>query len=190
MLLSSWRDAILRLLAILLVLGACLDARAEKKPKRIKSKECVECHEPVLQEAKRKTVHTPFKDSKNCESCHRRHGVVGTLVLQKAEPELCLECHADRKADLTKPHVHEAVQGGGCTACHAPHSSENAKLLTQPERELCFTCHDSKPCSGDLGHKPGKVDCTSCHSPHGSTEANLLLRPAKELCVGCHSAGG
>ena len=144
MLPSSWRRALLGLTAILFALGAGSDVHAEKKPKKIKSKECIECHQPVLQEAKRKTVHAPFKDSKNCESCHRRHGVVGTLVLQKAEPELCLDCHADRKADLAKPHVHEAVQGGGCTACHAPHSSDNPKLLVKPLGEMCSRSWHSK----------------------------------------------
>src|SRR6478752_4933151 len=50
--------------------------------------------------------------SKDCESCHKRHGVVGALVLKEEEPGLCLSCHKEKDLDLKAAHVHAPLSGG------------------------------------------------------------------------------
>ncbi len=79
--------------SLLLVTAICLlsgaNASAAPVKRRLAAKECAECHQPVLQQQSRKFVHEPFKDAAACESCHKRHGIVGTLVLQRQEPALC-----------------------------------------------------------------------------------------------------
>src|ERR1043165_901466 len=68
---------------------ALLLPRSSTAALKVQAKECIACHAPVQKEEAKKVVHAPFKDLKNCESCHKRHGVVGTLVLKEPEPGLC-----------------------------------------------------------------------------------------------------
>src|SRR5215468_7745990 len=108
---------------------------------KIVAKECIACHAPVQKEAGKKFVHAPFKDEKNCESCHKRHGVVGALVLKEEEPALCLGCHPKEQPQLKLAHVHAPLTSGKCTSCHSPHSSDAQGLLKTSSNELCFQCH-------------------------------------------------
>src|SRR6476646_10269756 len=150
------------------VLGSLLllSGLSAAAPARIISKDCVACHPPVAKQAARKFVHAPFKDQKNCESCHKRHGVVGALVLKEEEPGLCLSCHKEKDLDLKAAHVHAPLKGGKCTSCHLPHSSDSKGLLKASSNELCFQCHKKEPFARASAHKPSAAGCLTCHSPH------------------------
>ncbi|NIS63514.1 MAG: hypothetical protein GTO13_23355, partial [Proteobacteria bacterium] len=48
-------------------------------------KTCLDCHKEKKQEySSRKYVHSPVA-KEDCESCHRRHGLVGAVLLQDEE---------------------------------------------------------------------------------------------------------
>src|SRR5512135_666510 len=123
-------------------------------PQKLASKECIACHAPVLKEASKKFVHAPFKDEKNCESCHKRHGVVGALVLKEEEPALCLSCHPKEDAAMKAAHAHAPVKEGKCSSCHAPHASEFKGLLKANGNEACFSCHKKEEFTLANVHKP------------------------------------
>ena len=82
-----------------------------------KAKNCVDCHQETIKQTPTKNAHEPF-GARNCEGCHRRHGVIGKLVLQGTGRELCLPCH-ETFADVTRRNVvHEPLKQGDCSGCH------------------------------------------------------------------------
>src|SRR5690242_7362326 len=97
------------LLLILAVVTLASALHAAPPQRRLASKDCIECHAKVQQEASKKVVHAPFADPKNCESCHKRHGIVGTLVLKQEQPGLCFSCHQKEETAFKAAHVHNPV---------------------------------------------------------------------------------
>lgn len=174
------------MMTIMLSVTASAEAQKKRRLKRPQPKSCVECHQETLQQASATVVHAPFEDPGSCESCHKRHGVVGTLILQQNEPDLCLECHTEQSEELAASHVHEGFSTSTCTTCHEPHASEHAALLTDPLVESCWTCHSEEDFSRDHVHDP-VGDCLSCHAAHSSAEPGLLAGPASEICAECHA---
>jgi hypothetical protein len=66
--------ALFLLVSAFLLIGSSASAAPAKR--RLAAKECVACHQPVLQEQSKKTVHAPFADANCCENCHKPHGIV------------------------------------------------------------------------------------------------------------------
>ncbi len=160
--------------------------------RKVAAKECVACHAATLKQQERKLTHKPFADAKGCESCHRRHGIVGVNVLQKEEPELCFGCHEKQKKEFGQGVVHEAIRGTGkakCTSCHAAHASDLPSLMRVSTNEACATCHKKAQLQGAKVHAPAAKDCGTCHTPHASPQKRLLVKEEKALCGGCHEAG-
>lgn len=179
-------------------------AGAQLKKGRIykqQQKTCIECHSKEVKEySRRKTVHAPVA-SENCESCHRRHGVVGLLRLTSEDPQLCLSCHEGPGGEATEtpaPAAARKTRGGGpvmahppgenleCGTCHDPHGSSQPHLLRAEDPEMCFTCHASADHEGLSGHRKAGVGCLTCHDPHGEGKTGTLRSSADELCVSCH----
>jgi len=177
----------LALAASILIFAFPLFAAPQRK---LISKECIECHKPVLNEQAKKSVHAPFRDEKNCEACHKRHGVVGTLVLKQDIPALCFSCHAKEESAFKAAHVHVPVSQGKCTKCHAAHSSDFAHLLRSDGNQLCFGCHDKAKFQQASVHKPAGESCLNCHDAHAGANERRLTKPLAELCVSCHRTGG
>ncbi|MGZ4809954.1 MAG: cytochrome c3 family protein, partial [Thermoanaerobaculia bacterium] len=167
-----------------------LPSAANAAPRKLASKECIECHKPVLSEESKRVVHAPFKDEKNCEACHKRHGVVGTLVLIQEQPGLCFSCHKKEEAAFKAAHVHVPVSQGTCTKCHSAHSSDFPALLRANGNQLCFTCHDKKKFTQASVHKPAGENCLTCHDAHAGANERRLTKPVAELCTSCHVKGG
>src|SRR5512138_190387 len=113
------------------IAAALLAACGASTPRRSAARACGDCHAKTREQATRKFVHEPFKDAKGCDACHKRHGVVGALVLKQDERTLCLSCHLKEKDALKRPKVHGALasEKASCSQCHAPHASEFAHLL-------------------------------------------------------------
>ena len=145
----------------------------ERKP-GLAAKACIECHGEVRSQRSRKVVHEPFRNDKGCESCHRRHGIVGTLALQQEEPALCYSCHAPSEKAFQQAHVHAPVGEGNCSSCHAAHASDNPGLLRRPEVETCLACHDAAAFQKPGTHPPAREACGACHDPHATPTAGLL----------------
>jgi predicted CXXCH cytochrome family protein len=153
-----------------------------------KKKKCVDCHEDFKNKSKLKHVHEPFKD---CETCHKRHGFSQKLVLVKAMPDLCVECHDGVATEIESGNVHEALSEGNCTVCHDPHASDVAVLMRETEADMpvCMVCHSglAAALSDDNVHEPfAKRDCASCHEPHSSERPALLVASEADVCATCH----
>jgi len=166
-----------------------LDPKADPKT-------CLQCHE---EKAKGKFVHTAIQAG--CTSCHeiRVNKDVTRVKLITATPvELCLTCHADKKAADIKGTVHPpAVRD--CLTCHDPHSSDNKNQLLKAEsggekENLCLSCHKTGLNVPEKGSHHAAVDagCDTCHMIHMTgadpTPENHfhLAKAVPVLCTDCH----
>ncbi len=154
---------------------------------------CVKCHETVGRGVA--VTHQPLAAG-SCDTCHKPHGLIGTLRLRKPEPELCYDCHDPGPLGLVAEHVPEGSsqhtlhpQLESCSTCHDSHGSDHPAILKSAERDLCLDCHDGPAFSGKVEHSPATDDCTNCHLPHGGSEPALLLDRQEVLCAGCHDGG-
>ena len=79
---------------------------------------------------------------------------VGT---KKPQPELCLQCHQMRRAQLQRS-SHMPYREGKvtCTSCHNPHGSPNpSQLLQSTINENCISCHTERRGPVPVGASPG-----------------------------------
>ncbi len=113
-------------------------------------------------------------------------------MLAKNEPQLCLTCHAEMKAQFTQPFHHRVLEGAmKCSDCHNPHGGfeqKQARLNTGADA-ACMKCHADKQGPFVFEHAPAKVEgCAICHTPHGASNSKLLKRNnVNQLCLECHS---
>ncbi len=164
---------------------------------------CLTCHGDKEASAEQLTLHNPVRRDL-CITCHDPHSSANEFLLRKpvggtdTENNLCLTCHENITAQLTKANLHMAVEFG-CATCHETHKSEPADTnegvyhLTAAQPDLCLTCHDSSEESFSTAHGGQPVEsaaCTMCHNPHGSDNAKLLnnfVHAAFEMgCETCH----
>jgi predicted CXXCH cytochrome family protein len=185
-----------------------LDAKAT-------SETCLSCHAG-------KENHTNFRRGEHwrnnvgCTECHTAHGpdhgtfkagsstFVGDVAAQKPgqahkamlrsnEPQLCMSCHTETKAQFSKPFRHKVLEGTmNCSDCHNPHGGfeqKQAKLSVGADA-ACIKCHSNKQGPFVFEHAPLKVEgCAACHTPHGSANPKMLKRNSvRQLCLECHSS--
>jgi predicted CXXCH cytochrome family protein len=114
------------------------------------------------------------------------------LLLAKS-PDLCLTCHKDLKARISKEKAHQpAVRD--CERCHKPHFSGEPALIAQTIQPLCGECHDLKGASFAKDHiyiDASVIDCRHCHDPHASKDPKFfkeVVHPpfAGRSCEDCH----
>jgi len=106
------------------------------------------------------------------------------------EPAVCLACHPDLEAQMTRGHVHAVFEMGECSSCHNPHASKHADLLTADQKSLCLGCHDSVGPELQLPstHAPARNgECGACHAPHASDHPHQLRMSKGDLCASCHA---
>jgi predicted CXXCH cytochrome family protein len=113
-------------------------------------------------------------------------------MLVKNEPQLCLSCHAEMKAQFTQPFHHRVLEGAmKCSDCHNPHGGFEAKQarLNTGADAACMKCHADKQGPFVFEHAPSKVEgCAICHTPHGASNSKMLKRSnVNQLCLECHS---
>lgn len=182
-------------------------------PKKI-SETCLACHAG-------KEEHNNFRRGEHwrndvgCVDCHSPHspeavgGKVGSLIhvadastvkpgpsmlrmLRASEPQLCLKCHTEMKAQFSLPFHHRVLEGAmKCSDCHNPHGGFELKQtrLAVGADATCLKCHTDKQGPFVFEHAPLKVEgCTICHIPHGSGNPRMLKRnDVRQLCLECHS---
>lgn len=170
---------------------------------------CFRCHVNQRNWPGMKHVHGPVGTG-DCTVCHNPHGdQFPSLLWADGKVELCLACHADKRALLKGNkafYVHGILTGAGCIACHDAHATNNRFQLHKPTNELCVGCHTGIKKNGRghpvKGHPvkgikdPRRPDrefnCTSCHNPHGSDYKYLLIGDilGGHVCGKCHKTKG
>jgi predicted CXXCH cytochrome family protein len=157
-----------------------------------------------------------WRNNVGCTDCHSVHGpdhpklAQGSITftgraselrpnqadeaqLKQSEPQLCMTCHNETKAQFTKPFHHKVLEGTmNCSDCHNPHGgfeSKQARLSVGADA-ACIKCHTNKQGPFLYEHAPLKVEgCTACHTPHGSANPKMLKRSSvRQLCLECHSS--
>ncbi|HYL98973.1 MAG TPA: DmsE family decaheme c-type cytochrome [Blastocatellia bacterium] len=188
-------------------------------PKQI-SETCLECHAGKEEHNNYKRGEH-FRNDVGCTNCHNPHGEIAaprgavegsvqkylakdssspdattqSLMLRDKEPQLCLQCHSEMKAQFSQPFHHRVPEGAmKCSDCHNPHGGFEAKQarLASGADAACIKCHSDKQGPFVYEHAPVKIEgCTICHQPHGSTNPKLLKRDeVRQLCLECHSNTG
>lgn len=147
-----------------------------------------------------------------CNSCHRIHqtrrvatpaanALVATrsgranapppvASLVKPEPELCYDCHREKRGQMNRSSHHPVREGRmKCSSCHTVHGGEE-KLVASSEsvNALCANCHASKQGPFVFEHAAVEEGCNTCHEPHGTVANNLLKQNEPFLCLQCHEA--
>ena len=75
-------------LTLLLAAGLVLAAGPAAAAGGFKAKGCIDCHKEHVDKTPTGNAHQPYAE-RNCEGCHRRHGVIGKLVMQADGRDLC-----------------------------------------------------------------------------------------------------
>jgi len=165
------------------------------------SKACEECHEQITRgfaTAAHARLLAPGPNAKEmgCESCHgpgSKHAESGdrlTILNPKKSPDLCFQCHLDKRGEFNLPHSHPVLAGRiACSDCHDPHQGAlmaKAGLFAQGGNALCLNCHAAQHGPFVFEHEALRDGCTTCHRPHGSVNAKLLTQRNQTLCLKCH----
>jgi DmsE family decaheme c-type cytochrome len=141
---------------------------------------CVDCHQMMSQKTPTLSAAARFDSP-----------VTDIQSTKASQPELCLQCHEMRRAQLQRS-SHMPFREGKvtCTNCHNPHGTPNPKQLIQATlNENCYSCHPERRGPFLWEHPPVVENCANCHEPHGSTNPQLLKVRAPKLCQECHNDG-
>ncbi len=123
---------------------------------------------------------------------HDKPGFATKAMLRTSEPQLCMKCHQETKAQFNKPFRHKVMEGHmKCSDCHNAHGgfeSKQTKLALGGDA-ACVKCHTEKQGPFVYEHLPVKTEgCATCHTPHGSNNPKMLIRnKVRQLCLECHS---
>lgn len=187
---------------------------AHKNSKEI-SETCLACHAGREEHSNfRRGEH--WRNNVGCTDCHTAHGpehknsktdsitLIGEVskqnpdaatleMLNSSEPQLCLKCHSEVRAQFSKPFRHKVMEGAmKCSDCHNPHGGFESKQtrLSVGADLSCVKCHANKQGPFVFEHAPLKIEgCATCHSPHGASNPKMLKRTqVRQLCLECHSS--
>jgi predicted CXXCH cytochrome family protein len=151
---------------------------------------CTDCHTAHGPEY---TAQVPGSITYIGDAAVQRPSVADRAMLKASEPQLCIGCHTETKAQFAKPFHHKVLEGTmTCSDCHNPHGgfeSKQAKLVLGSDA-ACIKCHTNKQGPFVYEHAPLKVEgCSACHTPHGSSNPKLLKRNSvRQMCLECHSS--
>lgn len=149
---------------------------------------CANCHESGLRMHWKGSAHE--SQDVACASCHSVHTGKDKVMSKINQPEVCFDCHKEKRAEILRPSSHPIREGKtACSDCHNPHGGSGPKLLVKGTvNETCYTCHAEKRGPFLWEHAPVREDCTHCHQPHGSVHSSLLKQRGPWLCQQCHMA--
>ncbi|HVM92286.1 MAG TPA: DmsE family decaheme c-type cytochrome [Terriglobales bacterium] len=159
------------------------------------SRRCLECHgNAKAQHFSGSSAH--MSNQVGCVDCHSpHHPAEPEHLLVKKQPELCYSCHANERAEFSRPYHHRVNEGlVTCNDCHSVHGSSSVGQVRESTSgdAGCMRCHTEKQGPFVYEHVPVKTEgCSSCHTPHGSTNPRLLrVSNVDLLCLQCHSYPG
>lgn len=150
---------------------------------------CIDCHSPHPGDPiGRKPDSITFVS----ESTEQRQNLSALRMLRTSEPQLCLRCHNEMKAQFTQPFHHKVLEGMmRCSDCHNPHGGFELKQtrLSIGADAPCIKCHTNLQGPFVFEHAPLKIEgCVLCHNPHGSANPRMLKRTEMfQLCIECHT---
>jgi predicted CXXCH cytochrome family protein len=150
---------------------------------------CIDCHSP---HSPAPALVNPGSNTFISEAHRRNPDLLVSTMLRTSEPQLCLGCHTEMKAQFNMPFHHKVLEGAMvCSDCHNPHGGFELKQtrLSTGADTSCLKCHTDKQGPFVFEHAPLKlVGCAACHTPHGSANPKLLARSkVNQLCLECHT---
>jgi len=165
----------------------------------VQNEACLGCHQRGGQTYWKASPHASRGIA--CVSCHTlmektsgkqlaKLADVTPFGVNRAEIEVCGQCHLQRKAQLMRS-SHMPMREGKivCSDCHNPHGAPNPAQLKQTSvNENCYTCHAERRGPFLWEHPPVLEGCTNCHEPHGSVNDRLLKVTDPRVCTQCHIA--
>jgi predicted CXXCH cytochrome family protein len=160
---------------------------------------CLGCHQTGLNVPDKGSRHAAL--DMGCETCHTTHKAGDrekpefAYHLTKSTPQLCIDCHDPKAADLQKAHQGQPFGTADCVQCHDPHQSNAPKLmqayLHNPfENKMCDTCHQpAKDGKVVLTQADAKSLCVTCHEDKAKLidSAKVQHPGAAGDCTDCHS---
>ena len=166
------------------------------------SKSCAECHADISRDFKTAT-HARLKAEGShaadvgCESCHgpgSKHNQAGgahhTIINPGKSPEVCFQCHLDKRGEFNLPYHHPVLEGKmTCSDCHNPHKRDavhGSALAHVWEGDSCSKCHIAQRGPFVFEHEAIREGCTTCHAVHGSVNQKMLVQRNQTLCLKCH----
>jgi DmsE family decaheme c-type cytochrome len=166
---------------------------------KVQNEACLGCHQRGVQTYWEASPHA--SRGITCVNCHtlmeKTSGKqlakltdVSPFGINRAEIEVCGQCHLQRKAQLMRS-SHMPMREGKvvCSDCHNPHGSPNPSQLKQTSvNENCYTCHAERRGPFLWEHPPVMEGCNNCHEPHGSVNDRLLKVTDPRVCTSCHIA--
>lgn len=152
--------------------------------------QCLECHtQQPGQQHFGTSLHLSVGVS--CSECHSTHQPREVAAaLEAPEPNLCYQCHGDKRAQFNLTERHPVDTGFmTCSDCHTPHGSPNRTALVAAENATCVDCHTDKEGPWVFPHPAAETDgCVVCHQPHGSVNPHMLnYREMRFNCLQCHT---
>jgi DmsE family decaheme c-type cytochrome len=167
--------------------GACLTCHTHGdklfwrgSPHESRALTCVKCH----------NGHEPKGERRLSTDVRYKAPLSENRALKKTQPEICLECHQMRRAQLQRS-SHMPYREGKvtCTSCHNPHGTPNPKqLIHSTVNENCLSCHTERRGPFLWEHPPVMENCATCHEPHGTNNPQLLKVRMPRVCDSCHVA--
>jgi DmsE family decaheme c-type cytochrome len=151
---------------------------------------CMACHQGSTRQAWHAGAHERSRLA--CTDCHRMHVEKDAVLAKATQPDVCLACHKQQRADFLKASTHPVRQGRmGCSDCHNAHGSSGPAMLIKPTlNQTCTSCHADKRGPLLWEHAPVAEDCSLCHNSHGSVRTALLSKTPPLLCQQCHATAG
>jgi DmsE family decaheme c-type cytochrome len=160
--------------------------RRGERPAEEQNAVCLQCHESGDRMHWRGSQHD-FQGLA-CVSCHTIHTTRDKVLVKQEQPQVCVRCHTEKRAEMLRPSSHPVFEGKmACTDCHNPHGALTESMLVEPTLvETCYTCHAEKRGPFLWEHAPVREDCSICHNPHGSIHASMLNSRGPWMCQQCH----
>lgn len=146
---------------------------------------CLKCHtnEPLMHWSS--SLHA--LSDVGCSECHKAHKKTEKKMVYKGDPDLCYDCHQQRRVQAEFPSHHPIREGKmKCTDCHNAHGGGTSGLRVYKVNDLCYDCHTDKQGPFIYEHPSVEEDCTLCHDAHGTIANNLLKQSEPFLCLRCH----
>jgi len=172
------------------------------------SGQCISCHQADQCGQARLVEGTDHPDTR-CTDCHNPHERRFGNYLALAEPDLCVECHAEQAHLIGGPHDRTTnaaawpesapAAQGLCLPCHLPHGGERADLFrlrgSDPvgnHDDVCLLCHAEVAWNA----RGGLAAIHPCEISPKQNKVELALVPKDEQgnmrmgCRTCHDPHG